>query len=799
MKKKTGVSKADLHVHSKFSNRPSEWFLRRIGAPESFMEPVDVYNACKAAGMDYVTISDHNCICGAREIAHLPGTFISSELTTYFPENGCKIHCLVTGITEKAFYEMQDLRGNIYDLQAYMNENRIIHTIAHPLYRVNDKLTIELFEKLLLLFNRFEGINGSRDPRACDIGNTIFQNLTPEMINAMADRHGIAPVGLEPWNKTLTGGSDDHGGLYIASAHTVTPYAPSVIDYLEFIREGQHEPGGCGGTSVRLANSLYRIAYCYYKDRFLPPGTTDRSVIGSILQKLSEQPGDQPPAGTGLRASLKEGFRKKVKKAYVKKQLSDIEQMIVEEFTRVLEDQPSPNLTTEEADSANFKAACRLSQELSFSFLKKAAKKIHKGELIGSLQAISSLGPVALGIAPYLTAFTAQHKDEPFLREIAGHFPGTESLRRKSGRKAWVTDTFTDVNGVTNTIRTLAGMAAGTEKQITVVTSLEQDPVADFPIRNFKPVGSFALPEYDSLLISYPPFMEILAYLEKEKFDEVIISTPGTLGICALGAAKMLGLRTKGIYHTDFPRFFADITEDDSMGEIAWRFMRWFYGKVDQILVPTKQYKRLLMDGGFDGGNIDVMPRGIDREKFNPTFRNRAVWSGYGLNGSFKFIYAGRISKEKNIETMLKAFTMLVEDGIAADLVLVGDGPSRDELQLAYNDPQIIFTGYLFGDALAEAYASADVFVFPSLTDTFGNVVLEAHASGLPAIVSNEGGPQEIVQSHGSGLVVNARTPEEMFEAMRRVATDKKLHAELKANAERKAKESRWEHALEKL
>lgn len=799
MKTTTAVSKADLHVHSKYSNRPSEWFLRRIGAPESFMEPVEVYNACKAAGMDYVTISDHNCICGAREIAHLPGTFISSELTTYFPENGCKIHCLVTGITEKQFHEMQNLRENIYDLHHYMNENRVIHTIAHPLFRINDKLTIEQFEKLMVMFNRFEGINGSRVPRACDIGNAIFNSLTPEMIADMADRHNLSPVGLEPWNKTLTGGSDDHGGLYIASAHTVTPHAPSVIDFLEFIREGQHEPGGVGGTSVRLANSLYRIAYCYYKDRFLSPGSNDYSVIGGVLKNLAEQPDEKAPAPVGFRANVRAAFRRKVKKAYVKKQMSEIEQMIVEEFSRVLEGSSHHDLTPEEEDTANFKSACRLSQELSFVFLQKAAKKIRKGELIGSLQAVSSLGPVALGIAPYLTAFSTQHKDEAFLRAVAEHFPSAANLRRKTGKKAWVTDTFTDVNGVTKTIRTLAGMAKGAEKDITVVTSLDEDPVADFPIKNFKPVGSFKLPEYESIIVSYPPFMELLAWLEGEGFDEVIISTPGTLGICALGAAKLLGLSVKGIYHTDFPRFFADITEDEKLGEVAWRFMRWFYGKVDQILVPTRQYKRLLMDGGFEGDNIDVMPRGINREKFNPSFRNRDIWQRYNRNGSFKFIYAGRVSKEKNIEVMLKAFSQLIETGCDADLIIVGDGPQRDELQMKYNDPQIVFTGYLYGEEIAEAYASADLFVFPSLTDTFGNVVLEAHASGLPAIVTNEGGPQEIVESHESGIVVGARTPEEMFGAMRRVVTDQELYERLKANAVRKAGESRWEHALEKL
>lgn len=798
MKTIPALSKADLHVHSKYSNRPSEWFLRRIGAPESFMEPLEVYNACRAAGMDYVTISDHNGICGARSIAHLPGTFISSELTTYFPENGCKIHCLTTGITEKQFHEMDKLRENIYDLQAYMNENRVIHTIAHPLFCINDKMTIELFEKLILMFNRFEGINGSRDPRACDISNMVFKNLTPKIITEMAERHELQPVGIEPWNKTLTGGSDDHGGLYVASAYTVTPHAPSVIDYLEFIREGQHEPGGCGGTSVRLANSLYRIAYSYYKDRFLAPGTTDRSVMGAMLRNLAEQPVDKDPELTGGRTGLRAAFRKKVKKAYIKKQMNEIEQMIVEEFSRVLDDHPEKESSAEE-DSANFRAACRLSQELSFAFLKKAAQKIRSGELVGSLQAISSLGPVALGIAPYLTAFSTQHKDETFLRKVADHFPGATKLREKSGKKAWVTDTFTDVNGVTKTICTLAGMAHQAKKDITVITSLDEDPEATFPLKNFKPVGSFKLPEYDSLQISYPPFMEMLAYFEKEEFDEIIISTPGPLGICALGAAKLLGLSIKGIYHTDFPRFFADITEDEKLGETAWRYMRWFYGKVDQILVPTKQYKRLLMDGGFNGDTIDVMPRGINLEKFNPSFRNRDMWRTYGLAGAFKFIYAGRISREKNIEVMLQAFSRLIELGCDADLIVVGDGPQRDELHMKYNDPQIVFTGYLYGDDLAQVYASADLFVFPSLTDTFGNVVLEAHASGLPAIVSNEGGPQEIVESHGSGLVVGARTPDEMATAMQRVIEDPELYEKLQKNAVQKAVDSRWEHALEKL
>ncbi len=789
------LSKADLHVHSKYSDRPSQWFLRRIGAPESFLEPDEIFRACRAAGMDFVTITDHNTIQGSLDIAHLPGTFISSELTTYFPENGCKLHVVVSGITERQFDEMQQLRESVYDLQGYMVENRIVHSVAHPLYQINNRLTVELFEKMMLLFSRFEGINGSRNQRACEISTTILSSLTPELMSALADKHGITPVGLEPWNKTFIGGSDDTGGLYIAGAYTVTPRAAGVVDFLEFLREGQHEAAGEAGTSIRLANSLYRIAYHFYKERFIPPGAADRSLVGNFLQNLSQAPAERPVRGTGLGSVIKSKFKKKVQQAYVKTQMGDIEQMIVEELSRVLdEDERQHGVGLD-----NFASACRISQELSFVFLKKAAEKIRKGELIGSLQAVSSLGPMALGVTPYVTAFSSQHRDEGFLREVCRAFPAAAGLEKRSGRKAWVTDTFEDVNGVTKTIRTLAGMAHDSQIPITVVTCLEVMPEVPFPLKNFKPVGSFRMPEYESLLISYPPFMEMVAYFEEEQFDEVIISTPGSLGLVALGAAKMLGLSVKGIYHTDFPRFFTDITEDERLGEMAWRFMRWFYGKMDEVLVPTMQYKQLLVKGGFEPTMIDVMPRGINLKKFNQTFRETGYYAKRGLSGSFTFVYAGRISREKNIEVLLKAFALLEGRGVEADLVLVGDGPLREGLEEKYASVRLLFTGYLHGEELARAYASADLFVFPSMTDTFGNVVLEAHASGLPAIVSNEGGPQEIVESHGSGLIVDMHSAEVLADAMERVVRDTTLFGELKERAEAKAKASRWEDALQKL
>jgi len=789
------TSKADLHLHCKYSDRPSEWFLRRIGAPESFMEPLQVYQACKEAGMDYVTISDHNCIRGALEIAHLPDTFISSELTTYFPENGCKVHCLVSGITPGQFPILSELRENIYDLQAYLNQNNIIHTIAHPLYRVNDRLSIELFEKLILLFKRFEGINGSRDPRACDIANHIFRHLTAEQIEVLADRHGITPVGSEPWKKFLTGGSDDHGGLYIAGAHTITPHAATVDDFLDHLRNGHHEPGGCGGTSIRLANSLYKITYSYYSSRFLT-GKTDTTVFGAMLRRLS---GDAPAKETGLRASLKSSVKKIVMQKK-RRELSDIETLIVDEFTLVFEQNPEhfkqPDTQT---DDHHFRAACKISQQLGYVFLKKCIDKLHKGSLIGSLQAASSLGPIALGIAPYLAAFATQHKDEPFLRSLDESFPAAADLKLKSGKRAWITDTFDDINGVSHTINTLAGLAHEKKTPITVITCLENDPSVDYPHKNFEPVGLFSIPEYESQQVTFPPFLEILHYLEQEKFDEVIISTPGPLGVCGILAARLLGLKTKGIYHTDFPRFVQNMTDDDALGEVTWKYMRWFYNFMDTVYAPTEQYRRLLIENGFDAPSVKVLPRGVNLEHFNPAKRDPDFWKAYNLKGGFKFLYVGRVSKEKNMENMLNGFLQLLKDSGNADLVIVGDGPFCAELKKRFDHPRILFTGVLRGDSLQQAYASSDALVFPSLTDTFGNAVLEAHASGLPAIVSDQGGPQEIVGTHQSGLIIDALTPKTFHHAMRTLLADPIQYKVLQKNALGKALSSRWETALDLL
>ena len=372
--------------------------------------------------MDFVTISDHNCIRGALEIADLPGTFISAEVTTYFPENGCKVHVLVLGIDEEQFRMIQELRANIYQLQHYLLEENILCSISHPLFRVNGRLTIDQLEKLIVLFPRFEEINGARDRRSAELTGAVLRHLTPELVARMADRHGMEPYGPAPWKKAFTGGSDDHSGAYIAAAYTSTPLAEDVDEFLAHLRRGDHEPAGSCGGSVAMGHSLYHIAYSYYKDHILRGGTGGKpTLIGELFKKLLEGSGEQQPAGIGQ--SLR-GMATRLVWSRQMNKLSEMERLLVDDFSRLFsgceaQDTAQPLMD----DRRTFHIACQITHVLGYGFLRRFVDFVRQGRLMESLQTVASLAPVAMSMAPYLAAFSTQHKDEPFLRRLPAIFP----------------------------------------------------------------------------------------------------------------------------------------------------------------------------------------------------------------------------------------------------------------------------------------------------------------------------------------------------------------------------------------
>ena len=165
------MSRCDLHIHSRCSERSEEWLFRRFEFPDSYSEPRDLHRELKSRGMDFVTITDHDTIAGCLQIADLPDTFLSEQITTYFPQDPCKINLLAWGISEAQHSEISKLRENIFDLQRYLQGEQIIHAVAHPLYSINGKLESSHLERFILLFKHFEGLNRRNSRSRCAVSN----------------------------------------------------------------------------------------------------------------------------------------------------------------------------------------------------------------------------------------------------------------------------------------------------------------------------------------------------------------------------------------------------------------------------------------------------------------------------------------------------------------------------------------------------------------------------------------------------------------------------------------------------
>jgi len=655
-------------------------------------------------------------------------------------------------------------------------------------------------EQLILLFKHFEGINGLRDALLSDLTQTLVKQLNPEKIDALANRHSLAPTHPEPWKKILVGGSDDHGGQFVASAFTETPAADSAKKFLELVLRGNCTPCGEGGTPLILSHGFYNTVACFIQDRFqeqLGPGTallekmfsrfmegrdpteftlkekTEFIVQGVLSGKIFEF---AKPANVSLWKELSGYFARPDVKVKLSNQLDKIS----------------------EPERRTFLMANMVAEQLAFRFFQKFVQQISSGNMVESVQALSAIAPILLVLTPYIYGFHSQAPSREWLRSVFKELTGEIPVALQNRKRAWFTDTLEDVNGVATTIRkmTAAGAAAG--KELVVVASRSNLQISDIPIKNFRPIGEFELPEYELQKLSFPPILQMLDYVQRERFTEIIISTPGPVGLTALLAAKMLNLRTTGIYHTDFPQYIRILTEDSFLESVAWRYMHWFYGQLDTVFVNSEEYRQGWIRRGFDPAKLKILPRGLDTELFHPARRDSAFFEKFGAsNGEVRLLYVGRISKEKDLDLLAAAYRRLRDEGLPVQLFVVGHGPYSEAF--AKSLPEAFFTGYLKGTELATAYASADVFVFPSTTDTFGNVILEAQACGLPVVVSDSGGPKELVENKANGLITKSHDVEDFACALRALATDSALRERMGKSARNSIIDLSWPSAFGKF
>ena len=665
--------------------------------------------------------------------------------------------------------------------------------MAHPFYRVDDRLSLAHVEKLVLLFQHFEGLNGHRDALLSAVARAVLGRLTPEKIDELANRHGFAPTHAEPWRKIFTAGSDDHGGMFPAAAFTETPDGKTVADFLAAIRAGHCTLRGTGGTPLALSHSLYNNLRQFIGGKFA--GAKSSSFVGKAFSRFME--GEDPTefSWTDKLAFVAEGIASGKIFELAKPANASLWKQFAGTFTGGAMKKRLARETEgiTEPERRAFVTANFFVNQLAFRFFTTFIKQLSEGNIIEAIREISVLLPVLAPLAPYFYAFRSQAPDRPWLAGVGQALTGERPALLENRKRAWFTDTLEDVNGVANTIRKLTAACIAEGGDLTVVTSRSTITITGIPIKNFAPVGEFELPEYELQKLSFPPILQMIDYIQREGFTELIISTPGPIGLTALLAAKLLGLRTSGIYHTDFPQYVRILTDDNFLETLTWNYMKWFYEQLDLLYVNSEGYRRAWVDRGIAADKIRILPRGLDTALFHPSRRDPAFWTKHGLApGATVLLYVGRVSKEKDLDVIVAMWRRIADNQKLA-LAFVGDGPFQKELRQLL--PDAAFTGYLTGLDLARAFASADVFLFPSTTDTFGNVILEALASGVPCVVSDQGGPKDLIAHGATGFITRALDVADFTAAVEKIAHDPALRQALGDTAHRTVQDRDWAEA----
>ena len=265
------------------------------------------------------------------------------------------------------------------------------------------------------------------------------------------------------------------------------------------------------------------------------------------------------------------------------------------------------------------------------------------------------------------------------------------------------------------------------------------------------------IPRYPELKLGLPSKKTLIKAWTLRRPDVVHIATEGPLGWSALQAAKVLKLPVTSDFRTNFQSYSKHYG-------IGWlrkpivAYLRKFHNATACTMVPTRELKKTLGENGFI--NLKVVSRGVDTHLFNLGKRDQKLRATWGANDQTKvLISVGRMAPEKNLEQVLKVFDSLRFMGTQVKLVMVGDGPLKEQFKQRY--PEIIFPGMLSQTDLANYYASSDLFLFPSLTETFGNVTLEALASGIPVLAFDCAAARDWVQTDINGWLIPENKPEE--------------------------------------
>jgi glycosyltransferase involved in cell wall biosynthesis/predicted metal-dependent phosphoesterase TrpH len=705
--------------------------------PECATPPEEVYGLAKRRGMDFVTITDHDTIGGVVQIADRPDVFVSEELTAWFKGEPQAVHVLCYGITPEDHEWLQAHAENVEQVAEYLRDNEIACALAHPFYAVEAPLTPRHRRRLAELFGVWETRNGSR----------------------ARELNAPAAVYIETHGGTGVGGSDDHAGVDIGRTFTETPVAHTWHEYLAHVRAGRADARGDQGSAAKWAHSAMALAV-----RALGRGDGDQRVdpraVLTMVERLMRE-------GDVRRGAIGADLAPDAARALLRAWLEAVDLRVAgRELLALLQH-----------------------EDFSHADLFRRARRAHERKLAGAVDGVlvatttgDDLSVAAAGLFDACVAAIPYAPAAAFLGREKSKLVHRED---ECPRVALVADAVGGMHGVTHTLDEIRERGVpGFEVEV-VGTDASVD-------RRLSAVAEVDIPFYSGLKVGVPSLPAIVEALAEGRYDLVHLCSPGPAGVAAAVIARFMELPVLGSYHTELAAYTALRTSDPRLEFLARAAIGVFYGQCRAVLSPSPASDEVLRTMGIEAARIGRWDRGVDLERFSPAKRDANA-----LPGEVTVLYSGRLTREKGADLLADAFLAARESDPRLHLCLAGGGPEEDALRARLGG-HATFLGWLEGDALARAYASADLFLFASRTDTFGQVLLEAQASGLPVVAVAEGGPCSIVEDGVTGLLRPADAGA-LAKALVELALAPLQRERLAQRALEAVSERTWERALQRL
>jgi glycosyltransferase involved in cell wall biosynthesis/predicted metal-dependent phosphoesterase TrpH len=741
------TTRVDLHCHSTASEVSKLGVQRSLGLPECATPPEEVYELAKRRGMSFVTITDHDTIDGCLDIADRDDVFVSEELTAWFRDESQAVHLLCFGITPDDHARLQELNRDVAACAEYLHSQGITCSLAHPFYAVEAPLTPAHRRQLAQLFPVWETRNGSR----------------ARELNMPAATY------IETHGGTGTGGSDDHAGVDIGRTFTETPPAATPEEFLRHIREGQAEARGDQGGAAKWAHTAIAL------------GTRALLLAGDGNADSSADPDPDAILKIAERVMREGDLRRGETAADLGPEQA---RALLDAFVGSIGVEPGrPLIERMQADDFSHSELARRAQLVHEQRLREVVERgmeaLGDGEgsaeiLAATVGAGRDLIGAAVPAIPYAPAAAFLGKEKAKLAPSEG-----------PRRVAVVADGIGRMHGVTHTVERIRELGVPGYEVEVVGTDRNVD-------RRLPAVAEVEAPFYSGLELGVPGLPSLVEALAEGRFDALHVTAPGPAGVMAVLVARMMALPVIGSWHTEFGAYASMRSSSQELGHWTDMALSLFYRQCARVLSPSPFADATLSRLGIERSGIGRWERGVDTARFDPALRDADSRSD-----EVRVLYAGRLSREKGIELLADSFIRAHRADPRLRLMLAGGGPEEDFLRERLGE-RGTFLGWLGGEDLARAYANADVFLFCSRTDTFGQVLIEAGASGLPVVAVDEGGPSSLVIDGETGRLCDP-DPGMLAAALLQLADSPAWRAKLGRQGREAALARTWEASLRQL